>query len=264
MMTPYQLVHLTLSSIAETHQASLVDRIRAAMIYHQKFRDDPEAAASAVGDRRLLTPRLYTCDRFCASLSVDHFRGLQSYHRRSLVFATHRHTADCMMGGAAGADRDTPPPGSGGGQGAPPSSAVSEWAVEVYPKGVWFQKCLTCLPPVEEVPERVLRTVRVSVCGVRGDEEDGGREEEGWERRVRVGVLFMAEEGGFEHVGKVASRNYFFSEGDRVVNFDDVVDFDELRDLKRRSRFLCGAEGDSIKVAVVVAPLTRLSCLETV
>ena len=37
--------------------------------------------------------------------------------------------------------------------------------VDLYPKGVWFQKCfkINTSGTMQEVPERVLRTVRASV-----------------------------------------------------------------------------------------------------
>ena len=117
------------------------------------------------GDR-LLTPRLYTEDKFCCrfhqwsfnkdtylwfcsllsltnvtfalcSLTVDYFPQLPVYHCRSLCFTSHESTADF----------------SGDSQ-VLLSSAVAlwpftltvvyfqvDWMVDLYPKGVWFQRC---------------------------------------------------------------------------------------------------------------------------
>ncbi|XP_023344194.1 BTB/POZ domain-containing protein 17 [Eurytemora carolleeae] len=45
------------------------------------------------GGDRLLTPRLYTEDKYCASLSVDYFPQLPMYHCRSLHFSAFESTA---------------------------------------------------------------------------------------------------------------------------------------------------------------------------
>ncbi len=255
MMTPKQLAGLMLSPLSESHTELMVDRIRAAMHYHNNF-EGLAAAPPAVEDAASYTPRLYTCDRYCASLSVDNFQGLQFYQRRGLVFTAQNHTAECMLGN----DEQQ--------QGVSPRSWGSEWAVDVYPKGVWFQKCVTVYqPPGLEVPERVLKTVRVSVSAKDDDHHQlssgtvGGGNGAVDGLRVKIGILVTGEQDGFEHIRKVVSRNYIFGGGDRVVNFDGVVDFEELCDTRTRSRFLCGPSGDSFKILVVIAPLTKLSCL---
>ncbi len=55
-----------------------------------------------------------------------------------------------------------------------------DWSVDLYPKGVWFQRCLTVYQPSgKEVPERIMRTVRVSVTTKQIDEDI----------RVKIGIL---------------------------------------------------------------------------
>ena len=98
-----------------------------------------------------------------------------------------------------------------------------------------------------QVPERVLKTVRVSVS-TRSEEN----------QRVRIGLLLIGSQDNFEHVRSVATRNYFFSEDDQIVNFDDILDYDELNDLKEKSPFL---SGDSLKLLIVIAPLSKFSSL---
>ena len=70
------------------------------------------------------TPRLYTVDKFCGSLSIDYFFNLQSYHCRTLLLSSQKFTAEWE-----GTDEH------------------AEWVVDVYPKGVWFQRCLTVYRP---------------------------------------------------------------------------------------------------------------------
>jgi len=108
MMTPSQLAALTLSSITDTNLGALLSRIQEAMRYHTDF--DEMVKVTQVDKK--FTPRLYTSEEFCACLCVENLRTVQSYHCRSLLFATQKHTAECK---------------SKGGQ--------TEWVVDVYPKG---------------------------------------------------------------------------------------------------------------------------------
>lgn len=231
MMTPAQLANLLLNPLSKTHTGQLVEIIRLAMHYHQNFAStqsiDPEF--EGLYEPRLFTPRLYTAENFCASLSINNFAHLSNYASRSLLFTAQRHTSESL-----GSDEQ------------------AEWVVEVFPKGVCIPKCLTVYrPPGLEVPEVVLKTVRVSLSTKSEDDQ-----------RVHIGVLLQGEQDGFVHVRKVLCRNYYFSADDQILNFDDVADFDELRNLKEKSKFLCGPNKDTLKVLISLTPLTKLSCRE--
>lgn len=126
--------------------------------------------------------------------------------------------------------------------------------VDVYPKGVWIKPCLTVyMPPGLEVPGRVLKTVRVAISS---------RDSKETELKVKIGVLLHGEQDGFAHVRKVLTRNYIFCQQEPVLNFDDVLDYDELHNAKQKSLFLSGFNKDSLKVSVVVTPINNLSSLE--
>ena len=94
MMGPSQLADLLLSPLTTDYMPFMMGRMQAAMGYH---RNTPECLAKLLkyknGDR-LLTPRLYTEDKFCCSLTVDYFPQLPVYHCRSLCFTSHESTAD--------------------------------------------------------------------------------------------------------------------------------------------------------------------------
>ena len=98
----------------------LVEKIRVALSYHKNQEDVAEELSRAhlieLRETRIFTPRLYTTEKYCASLSIDYLHNLLAYHRRSLLFSSHKHTAEHL-----GEDQ-------------------AEWAVDVYPKGVWFQR----------------------------------------------------------------------------------------------------------------------------
>ncbi len=127
----------------------------------------------------------------------------------------------------------------------------SEWAIDCYPRGVWFQRCLTVYqPPGREVPERVLRTVRVAVTTK--EEQDV---------RVKIGILVVGSQENFEHVRCVKTRNFIFTSNEQIVNFDDIVDHDELNCQKPKSPFLSGEDRDAFKFLITIVPLTKLSVL---
>lgn len=103
-----------------------------------------------------------------------------------------------------------------------------------------------------QVPERVLRTVRVSIT----------MKEAMSIIRVKIGILVMGIDlQGFEHIRCVKTRNYFFSADDQVVNFDDIIDHDDLVTRKPRSHFLSGDDRESFKILVTITPLAHNSCL---
>ena len=227
MMSPSQLADLILNPLAQTHMELLVEKIRIAMAYHKNQLTEADLSKDFC-DPRLFTPRLYTKEHFCASMSIEHVHNLPSYHCRRLNFSSHKYTISDF-----GEDH-------------------MEWMVDVYPKGVWIQKCLTVYQPSGvEVPGRVLKTVRVTITSP--DEE---------ERRVKIGLLLSGSQEGFEHVRKVVTRNFIFSEQDQVLNFDDLLDYDDLNNLKQRSNFLSGVDRDTIQISVVIVPLTKMSTLD--
>jgi len=229
MMSPAQLADLLLSPLLSQHMQPMIQRMAAAMAYH---RHSPDAVPNLLkyknGDK-LLTPRLYTEDKYCASLCVDYFHQLPVYHCRSLHFSSHESTADHR------------------------GDAQVDWMVDLYPKGVWFQKCFKIFTSgtMKEVPERVLRTVRASVS----------TKNEFSDKRVKIGVLVLGEQDGFSHIRHVRTANYIFSENDQIVNFDNLLSFDELNDQKVKSHFLSGVSRDSLKIHVTITPLERCSSL---
>ena len=54
---------------------------------------------------------------------MDHFYELPSYHCRSLLFSSQRYNSENQ------------------------GEELLDWIVDLYPKGVWFQRCLTVYRP---------------------------------------------------------------------------------------------------------------------
>jgi hypothetical protein len=67
--------------------------------------------------------------------------------------------------------------------------------------------------------EHILKTVRLSVLC---------RSEEKEDVRVHIGVLIAGLQDKVEHVRKVVSKNYIFSERDRVLNIDNLLPYGDL------------------------------------
>merc|ERR1719495_1225806 len=224
MMTSSQLAQLLLNPLSVTHTDLLLRRARIAVAYHEGNCSLHELSMSKeeTPDATFFTPRLYTAEQFCASISVDHFHNLQAYHCRSLLFSCQNASSSSNSSEAGGSD----------------SSKVSEqeWTGDVLPKGVWFQKAILCGFSGLELPEKVLKTVRVSVS-THSEEE----------ARVRIGLLVEGVQDGFEHIRASVCRNYIFSKNDQIVHFDDMVDYDDLNNLITKSNFLTGPTRNSFK-----------------
>ena len=73
MMTPAHLADLLLSPLISRHMDHMVSRMAAAMAYHRNTEDSIANLLKYKNGDKLLTPRLYTEDKYCASLSIDYF-----------------------------------------------------------------------------------------------------------------------------------------------------------------------------------------------
>jgi len=241
MMSHHQLVELLLHPVSKSHTNMIVEKIREGLRFHKG-----EEEIGPTIDNRIYTPRLYTTEKFCASLSVDHFYELPSYHCRSLLFSSQRYNAEYQGDGQL------------------------DWSVDLYPKGVWFQRCLTVYRPSgKEVPEKIVKTVRVSVktklsCNETCHEQchlNYLAQSCLNEIRVKIGILIVGNQDNFEHVRCVRSRNFIFSHESEIVNFDEIVDFEELLTLKPKSQYLSGENRESFKIIVSITPMSKYSSL---
>lgn len=223
MMTPRQLADLLLVPLTIKYKEFFVTRMAIGMSFHsgQWDRVREVMAEPDPSNRLLFTPRLYTAEQWSASLTVDNLPGLPAYHTRTLVFSTPASASelDC--------------------------DSQLEWIVELYPKGVWFRKFyLIVWQGTVEVPEAVLRTVRLAVTAK--DVEYA---------RVRIAVLVFAVQDGIEYIVKVVSTKYIFSSEDNLLNLDDILPFDSLNDPVERQRYL-QEPCESLKIHIVISPLT--------
>ncbi|XP_066994013.1 BTB/POZ domain-containing protein 17 isoform X2 [Anabrus simplex] len=232
MMSPRQLAELLLSPLTKTYKEFFVERMAIGMSFHSGQKERIEEVLRQPGGRLQFTPRLYTADTWSTLLSVENFPQLPPYHTRTLVFSSRSSLAEHA------------------------GEHTCEWIVDLYPKGVWFRKFyLIVWQGTVEVPESVLRTVRLSVmCKDPSPAPDA---------RVKVGVLIRGIRDGVEHVMRVIERNHRFCQDDKVLNFDDLLSFDELNSSPGSgsngcSPYLVGIQRDILKVHIVIAPLSDL------
>lgn len=147
-----------------------------------------------------------------------------------------------------------------------------EWAIEIYPKGIWFKKYLWIhWRGSLEMPEWVSKTVRLTVR----------QTEPCVRRRVSIGVLLSAKLDGIEHIERVVRTQYIFTPEDKLLNIDHIIPFDELNDSLSannaslssmatastrtpgsstatavRSPYLTGKDNDTLKIQVIITPLS--------
>lgn len=236
MMSPRELADLLLSPIVRDHKDFFVDRMAIGMTYHSGNEEEMHKVLADEENKLQFIPRHYTSDAYSAGLLVDNVQSLPSYYTCTFVFSTHLSCAEYD------------------------SERVIEWVADFYPKGVWFQKCsLIVWQGTLEVPEEVLRTVRLSLtCRDLVIEN----------MRVHVAVLIYGKENGAEYVMHVVERVHHFNSQNRILNIDDLIPFEELNpsfslDDGEESIYLIGPNKNQIKLNIIITPTTAF-CVKNV
>ena len=96
MMAPSQLADLLLSPISETHTEFIVAKIRLALNHHKNKLPSRRRVDLSERDLRQFTPRLYTDEKYCAYINIEHLRSLEWYSVRSLVFSSHKYNKEFL------------------------------------------------------------------------------------------------------------------------------------------------------------------------
>lgn len=213
MMCPHQLAKLLMCPLTQEHKDFFMDRMAIAMSYQSGQMYRVAELQRSEGGRLLFTPRLYTEDTWGSMLGVENYHCLPCYHTRTFIFSTRPSMAE-------GAHAQAP-------------EKLTEWTVDLYPKGVWFRKSLLIVwAGTYDVPEVVLRTVRISITCQNCPEYVVNQYDEAEETepdvRVKIGILVWGVQKGVEHVSSVVERVHRFSAQNRVLNIDGALDFDEL------------------------------------
>ncbi|XP_023217670.1 uncharacterized protein LOC111620059 [Centruroides sculpturatus] len=220
MMTPRQRASLSNHSLA----CRFRDFFLGAMMFAMNINERHTAP-----NLDLFVPRLYTCPTWCTQFVVENYPILTAYSYRTLTFSTPSSIAEwdnCHQ-------------------------TKINWTMDIYPKGVWFRKFYLLLwRGRSEMPEYVIKSVRVSVSPDISDETI----------RATVGVLVCGKEDSTEHIQRVISKEFLFTNEDRVLNLEDVIPYEELNCF--RSSYLVGEKSDTLRIMVVVLP-TLSTCHDT-
>ena len=228
MMTPRELAELLLSPLVQRYRDLFMDRLVIGMSFHSNQGTRVEETFTTPDNLLLFTPRLYTSDSYSVMLLIENVKSLVSYQNRTFVFSSHISCSE--------KEKDK----------------IVEWAVDVYPKGVWFKKCSLILWQGQiEVPEEIIPTVRVSVA-CQNMQED--------EVKVQVSLLLYARRGSIEHIVGIIQRDHYFDEHNRVLNIDNVIPFEELNppayvNGEANNKYLTGTFFDQLKINLVITPL---------
>ncbi|XP_054156266.1 BTB/POZ domain-containing protein 17-like, partial [Oppia nitens] len=211
MMEPRQLAELLINPLMIRYKEFFVHNMSLAMKYHHEG-----LTGELLGQlpANSFTPRLYTTEKWSSSLVIDNYRNLPVYGVRTLVFTTPSALSE--VDARRSAQTATYHTSTFNDQCCP-----YEWAIEIYPKGVWFKKFLLihysgCL----EIPESVSKTVRLTVR--QSDRLSS--------RRVSIGVLLYGRVDGIEYIHRVIQKTHIFTDKHRLVNIDDIVDFGQLNE----------------------------------
>ncbi|KAI5727521.1 hypothetical protein M8J77_003304 [Diaphorina citri] len=239
MMTRKELAQLLLCPLVRAHKEFFIDRMTIGVAYHTGSPEDiyHVLESKSVPDKLLFTPRLYTDAKFSSPLHISHFDSIPPYHSRTLVFSSHSNPSD--------SDEDERP---------------VEWVIDVFPKGVWFDKfCLIVLQGTLELPQVIKKTVRVSITCKDPPPEDFE------DLRVKFGILVYGAQNGVEYVKTVQVKTLRFNDKDRVFNFDDLLNYEELNPVRKssangaqlpRSAHLCS---NVLKLNIIIIPLSAYS-----
>lgn len=121
---------------------------------------------------------------------------------------------------------------------------VYDWHITVYPRGVYFGKCVLITGRGSySLSDKLFETVRLSVttnCSTSNN--------------VEITILVMGQDRGLTYVQKAITKYAIFDSQNPLFNIDDVVPFDELQ--RKESPFLIN---NSLKLKVIIKPVKGLS-----
>ncbi|ELT98242.1 hypothetical protein CAPTEDRAFT_109285, partial [Capitella teleta] len=218
MMSPQQLGQLNKTPIAEEFEEFFIDKVLHALTFHACSFHEKQTIASISQESLDFQPRNYTNDQWSTSLTIDNFLSLPVHDVRPLLFSTPLS--------AAQADEQS----------------CWEWNVDVYPKGIHFQKCIMIgLWRNLEISGAVYNTVRL-VLETRTPEK----------RNVEVAVLVTGVQDGVEFIKRVVQVHCLFDQKRRVRHINDVIPFEDLNSAD--SAYLSGPEGNAFKITIIIKP----------
>lgn len=147
-----------------------------------------------------------------------------------------------------------------------------QWEIDFFPRGIRYSRAQLInvynMPLHHqgnvEVPETILRTVRVR-CTCKANLYDEQRFKVGWSHwffisslsvfSFQIAVLVSGSQNNVTHIKTLHTRTSYFSRENRVINIDNLVPYDELS--MDRSLYLIGKDHDTVKISVIITPMTQ-------
>ena len=256
MMSPTKLAQLLIFPLVLKYRDFFIDLMSQAMMYHSNQLTHGKTEIPTAW----LTPRLYTTEIWGSSLVIEGFSHLPMFGVRTLVFNTPYSLAEWEQNIYEKYSDNSRS-----------ENGTLEWAIDVYPKGVWFSKSLCILWQGSfEVPEWRCKTVRLSISPVKRTPH----------HKVSIGILISGKVDDIEYVNTVIKKEFLFTRSENLLNIDDLIPYDDLnsfedqmkasRKKKKRSTtqtndksieaspYLVGADNDTLKVHIVITPLAHI------
>uniref|UniRef100_A0A2M3Z4P5 Putative transport and golgi organization n=1 Tax=Anopheles braziliensis TaxID=58242 RepID=A0A2M3Z4P5_9DIPT len=236
MMSVSEMAEVLVKSQDQQYKKAVIGLVANGMNFHvlgyetHTFRQSHEHIATG---GLQFTPRIYTDDLWSLKVQDDVLENAERYHRVASVFFSpvNFHERE--------------------------DSRTDAWEVEFYPFGVRYMAAriidVNYNPnALQEIPEAVIRTVRVRV-GTNGLLEG--------ERRFMIGVLVFGREDDDEYIVSCRVQVAYFSNQRRVINIDDIIPFDELQWTSEDmpNQYMVGQFRDKVKIQVVIVPLNPYS-----
>ncbi|CAH1780313.1 unnamed protein product [Owenia fusiformis] len=216
MIRPMQLLKIQTSSLPNTCQQFIQDKISNAFQFHSLEVEERRNISNRRGPQEQYLARHYTNDHWSMSMEINRFRNLPKYYTRSILFSS-------PISGSKADDHK-----------------CVEWNVEFHPKGVYFPPCILIgWQGNLDVSDSAFETVRLSVKTKTTTVQ-------------RAEVVFMATgvQDGVEYIKQVVSRQCIFDLETQIYNLDDVIPYIELNG--RSPPYLCGEDRDTLKFTIMI------------
>lgn len=307
MMSPIELANLLIDPLVSRFKGFLVDQMAAAMVYHNLHAppscmshqrsspvptshnlassnlsiDNPRKKRKHLNscDDKSLIPRLYTNEKWSASLITDNYSSVPAYGTRTLMFQTPAtlfqddKNSSYPRRGSSPSFTTSPTPSSNPNSTfntyqtptyqQTPSSHYNEWAIDLHPKGLWFKAFkLIVWHGTLDCPEVVIKSVRLSVTSIHARNE-----------KVKIGILVFGRQEGVDFVKQITTTVHTFTGEQNMININDLIPYESLNvplsdqliyrprssqvTMSNKSGFLIGPRNDTFKIHVVITPLTN-------
>ena len=196
-----------------------MEKVTNAFRFHSSAPEERSMLATVAGGYDQFTPRNYTSDTWGTLFAIENFCSLGQHEVRPLFFSSPISASE--------ADENK----------------CWEWHVDVYPKGVLFQKCILIgFWRNLEICGTLYNTVRLTIEAMSPNR-----------RTVDLSVLVTGVQDGIEYIRKVVQKRCCFDDQSHMYNVNDLVPYEELN--CPNSPYLSGPDGNTFKITIVIKPV---------